>query len=146
MLTLVSASLMSMAMTMRTPCPDGRFVAAGQNCAIYGSYTFYFERGRADVTPTMAAMLDNALVSWRSAPETRIRLSGHTDRAGAAAPNLRLSRRRAENVRRYLVSRGVPEARIMIEAFGETRPLVQTADGVREPQNSRVEFEFVRPD
>nr|MDP9415782.1 flagellar motor protein MotB [Pseudomonadota bacterium] len=38
--------------------------------------------------------------------------------------------------------RGVPDGAITTEAFGESRPLVETADGVREPQNRRVEITF----
>ncbi|MGQ0661750.1 OmpA family protein, partial [Sphingosinicella sp.] len=51
-----------------------------------------------------------------------------------------LSQRRANNVATYLEGRGVPRASISTEAFGESRPLVETADGVREPQNRRVEI------
>ncbi len=45
-------------------------------------------------------------------------------------------------MRAYLVGQGVPETAIATEAFGETRLLVETADGVREPQNRRVEITF----
>ena len=41
-----------------------------------------------------------------------------------------------------LAGRGVPDGSITTEAFGESRPLVDTADGVREPQNRRVEITF----
>ena len=42
----------------------------------------------------------------------------------------------------YLAGKGVPDAAMSTEAFGESRPLVETADGVREPQNRRVEITF----
>jgi outer membrane protein OmpA-like peptidoglycan-associated protein len=45
-------------------------------------------------------------------------------------------------VKSYLAGKGVPDASIVTEAFGESRPLVDTADGVREPQNRRVEITF----
>jgi OmpA-OmpF porin, OOP family len=51
-----------------------------------------------------------------------------------------LSRRRADAVAAELVRRGVPKSEIFVTAFGETHPLVPTADGVREPQNRRVEI------
>ncbi|MEO0501670.1 MAG: OmpA family protein, partial [Pseudomonadota bacterium] len=47
---------------------------------------------------------------------------------------------RADAVRAYMVGQGVPESVIATEAFGESRLLVETADGVREPQNRRVEI------
>ena len=42
----------------------------------------------------------------------------------------------------YLAGKGVPDAAMSTEAFGESKPLVDTADGVREPQNRRVEITF----
>ena len=71
-----------------------------------------------------------------------VTLAGHADRSGSDAYNVGLSQRRANNVRSYLAGRGVPDGSITTEAFGESRPLVDTADGVREPQNRRVEITF----
>jgi outer membrane protein OmpA-like peptidoglycan-associated protein len=51
-----------------------------------------------------------------------------------------LSIRRANTVATELVKDGVPKAAIAIEGFGQTHLLVPTADGVREPQNRRVEI------
>jgi outer membrane protein OmpA-like peptidoglycan-associated protein len=45
-------------------------------------------------------------------------------------------------VKAYMAGKGVPEGSMTTEAFGESRPLVETADGVREPQNRRVEITF----
>ncbi|TNE89362.1 MAG: OmpA family protein [Gammaproteobacteria bacterium] len=50
---------------------------------------------------------------------------GHTDRLGSYAYNLSLSKRRAESVRSYLVSRGVPVELISIDGRGSSQPLVQ---------------------
>jgi outer membrane protein OmpA-like peptidoglycan-associated protein len=48
----------------------------------------------------------------------------------------------AGNVRSYLAGRGIPDGVMTTEAFGESRPLIETADGVSEPQNRRVEITF----
>ncbi len=69
-------------------------------------------------------------------------LGGHADRSGSADYNVGLSQRRADAVKAYLGGRGVPDGAMSTEAFGESRPLVETADGVREPQNRRVEITF----
>ena len=69
-------------------------------------------------------------------------LAGHADKSGAANYNVGLSQRRNDTVRAYLESKGVPGGVISTEAFGETAPLVQTADGVREAQNRRVEVSY----
>lgn len=53
-----------------------------------------------------------------------------------------LSQRMAANVRAYLAGRGIPDGSMTTEAFGESRRLIDTPDGVREPQNRRVEITF----
>jgi len=45
-------------------------------------------------------------------------------------------------VKSYLAGKGVPDAAMTTEAFGESKPLVDTADGVREPQNRRVQIVY----
>ena len=69
-------------------------------------------------------------------------LAGHADKSGGDAYNVALSQRRADAAKAYLAGKGVPEASIGTEAIVESRPLVETADGVREPQNRRVEITF----
>ncbi|TIX49363.1 OmpA family protein, partial [Alteraurantiacibacter aquimixticola] len=71
-----------------------------------------------------------------------IMLAGHADRSGSTTYNVGLSERRNESVQGYLTARGIPQARISSEAFGESMPRVPTADGVRELQNRRVEITY----
>ena len=71
---------------------------------------------------------------------TRIEVAGHTDSSGTAQYNQGLSDRRAQNVAAELVRLGVSRAAIDMQGFGQSRPLVQTAQGVQEPQNRRVEI------
>lgn len=104
------------------------------------SYLVFFEFDRADLSARARDILAEAASSIRRANVTRIEVNGHADRSGTPAYNQALSMRRAEAVAADLVARGVPRETIAIRAFGETRPLVQTADGVAEPQNRRVEI------
>jgi OmpA-OmpF porin, OOP family len=69
-------------------------------------------------------------------------LAGHTDRSGSAQYNMALAERRNTSVRGYMTSRGIPAGQISGQAFGESQPRVPTADGVREPQNRRVEITY----
>ena len=70
----------------------------------------------------------------------RVGVTGHADKSGSDAYNMALSLRRANNVKDELVRDGVPAASIVVVGRGESQPLVPTADGVREPQNRRVEI------
>jgi outer membrane protein OmpA-like peptidoglycan-associated protein len=69
-------------------------------------------------------------------------LAGNADRSGSSQYNVGLSQRRADNVKGYLAGKGVPGGSMTTQANGEDRPLVETADGVREPQNRNVQITF----
>jgi outer membrane protein OmpA-like peptidoglycan-associated protein len=107
-----------------------------------GPFIVFFDWDRSDITPQAAAILDNAAAAYQQTGQAQVVLAGHADRSGSAQYNVGLSQRRADSVRSYLAGRGVPDGAIATEAFGESRPLVETADGVREPQNRRVEITF----
>ena len=73
---------------------------------------------------------------------TKLEVTGHTDTVGSDAYNMRLSRRRAESVAAELEKQGVPSSEIAIFAKGKRDLLVPTADGVKEPQNRRVQIVY----
>ena len=98
----------------------------------------YFESGSARIDAQGAAMLDRYSEQVVTPLRCGVTIAGHTDRVGSRDANLALSQRRAEAVAAYLRSRGLE--RFTVEGFGETRPLVDTADEVAEPQNRRVEI------
>ena len=102
----------------------------------------FFDWDRDEITPQAAAILDNASAQYQQCGQARVVIAGHADRSGPADYNVGLSQRRADNARSYLAGRGVPDGVMTTEAIGESRPLVETADGVREPQNRRVEITF----
>jgi outer membrane protein OmpA-like peptidoglycan-associated protein len=104
------------------------------------TFLVFFDWDRADLTDRARQIIAEAAQSAQSTGTTRIEVSGHADRSGTPQYNQRLSERRANAVAAELERRGVPRSAMVIQAFGETRPLVPTADGVREPQNRRVEI------
>ncbi len=104
------------------------------------TYLVFFDWDRADLTNRARAIINEAAQATTKVAVTRIEVAGHTDKSGTPRYNQGLSQRRAANVAAELVRLGVPRNAITTQAFGESRPLVQTADGVREPQNRRVEI------
>jgi len=104
------------------------------------TYIVFFDWNRSDLTERARQIIAEAASASTSVASTRIEVAGHADRSGTPAYNQGLSQRRANTVAAELVRRGVNRSVIAISAFGETRPLVPTADGVREPQNRRVEI------
>ncbi len=106
------------------------------------NYIVFFNFDESTLTTEARSILDAAAQNFRMAGSTRITLTGHTDTSGSNAYNQALSERRAAAVEAYLETRGVPSDALATRAEGETMPLVPTGDGVREPQNRRVEIVF----
>lgn len=103
-------------------------------------YIVYFDFDRASIRPDAARVLDRVIEAAGQLGEVVIHATGHADRAGTRPYNQRLSERRVESVRRYLVQGGIAGYRIDTAAKGETDPRVPTPDGVREQENRRVEL------
>ncbi len=104
------------------------------------TYLVFFDWNRSDLTDRARQIIADAATARTQTRSTRIEVSGHADTSGSPAYNQALSMRRAEAVAAELLRRGVPRAEMVIQAFGESRPLVPTGDNVREPQNRRVEI------
>jgi outer membrane protein OmpA-like peptidoglycan-associated protein len=111
----------------------------GSEASARQSFIIFFDHGEARISKSAAAILDNAAQATRNWRGTLL-LSGHADRSGTPDYNLRLSCGRAAAVRDYLKARIDPAFQIAIEGWGEQRGLVETQDGIAEPQNRRVEF------
>ena len=122
------------------PAPPAPAPAVAPAPGVARTYLVFFDWDRADLTTRAREIIGEAAQNARRVSSTRIEVAGHADRSGTPQYNQRLSQRRAEAVASELVSRGVGRNDIAITAFGESRPLVPTADGVREPQNRRVEI------
>ena len=87
-----------------------------------------FDFDKSDVKPEGKAMLDDLTRVLQGAKYEVILAIGHTDRIGSAAYNQKLSVRRAEAVKKYLVGKGIEPNRIYAEGKGETQPLTKPAD------------------
>ncbi|MDO9711159.1 OmpA family protein [Paracraurococcus lichenis] len=122
------------------PPPAAPVVAPVAPPAAARTYLVFFDWDRADLTARAREIITEAAQNSRRVSSTRIEVAGHADRSGTPQYNQRLSQRRADNVAAELVRQGISRNEITVTAYGESRPLVPTADGVREPQNRRVEI------
>ena len=104
------------------------------------TYLVFFDWDKADLTARARQIIADAAGASSRLAVTRIEVAGHADKSGTAAYNQGLSMKRAQAVAGELVRLGVKKDAIAVSAFGDTKPLVPTADGVREPQNRRVEI------
>jgi outer membrane protein OmpA-like peptidoglycan-associated protein len=106
------------------------------------SYLVFFDFNKSDLTPQATEIVDQAARNAGPAKVTQLTVTGHTDTVGSDAYNLRLSRRRAESVAAQLEKDGIASSEIEIVAKGKRDLLVPTKDGVREPQNRRVQIVY----
>ena len=104
------------------------------------SFMVFFDWDRSNLSSQALATIQQAANAFKSKGNARITATGHTDKSGPENYNMALSLRRANAVKDALVRDGVPATAISVIGKGESQPLVQTADGVREPQNRRVEI------
>ena len=104
------------------------------------SFMVFFDWDRSNLSPQALNTIRQAADAYKTKGNARITATGHTDTSGPEAYNMALSLRRANAVKDALVRDGVPATAITVVGRGESQPLVQTADGVREPQNRRVEI------
>jgi len=103
-------------------------------------FMVFFDWDSATVIDEANALLDLVIDRIGDYKPGQIDLVGHTDTSGPSSYNDALSSRRASNVRDRLIDLGVEESRLSVDAKGESEPLVETGDGVRSPQNRRVEI------
>ncbi|MBV8393499.1 MAG: OmpA family protein [Alphaproteobacteria bacterium] len=104
------------------------------------SFMVFFDWDRSDLSAQAVNTIHQVSAAFKQKGSARVTATGHTDRSGPDDYNMALSLRRANAVKDALVRDGVPATAISVIGRGESQPLVPTADGVREPQNRRVEI------
>jgi OOP family OmpA-OmpF porin len=125
------ADVLALLPQLAPPAPAAAAAAAP------GTYTVYFEFNKSTITREGAQTIRDIVAA--AGANGRIDLAGHTDLVGTNKYNEALSLRRVNAVRDALVHAGVAPTRISTSHWGETRPRVPTAQGVKEPTNRRVE-------
>jgi outer membrane protein OmpA-like peptidoglycan-associated protein len=104
------------------------------------SFMVFFDWDRSNLSQQALNTIRQAAAAFKSKGNARITATGHTDTSGPDGYNMALSLRRANAVKDALVREGVPASAITTVGVGKAGLLVQTPDGVREPQNRRVEI------
>ena len=103
------------------------------------SFLVFFDWDSAAVTPQAVDILTEAVKNAMRGGSGSVQLVGHADTSGPSVYNQKLSLRRAEAVRTAMQRLGLDTPAYDVTAKGETEPLVPTGDGIREPQNRRVQ-------
>ncbi len=105
------------------------------------SETIQFEFSSSRIAAESHDVLDELAAAITKHPEIKkLRVEGHTDNSGDAPHNLRLSKKRAAAVVKYLVGKGVEANRLVAAGFGQTKPIAKNDSEDGRAQNRRVAF------
>ena len=99
-----------------------------------------FNSGNSNFRQESYPVLIKVVEMMKQHPEAQFKIEGHTDSSGRYDSNKRLSQTRANAVRNYLISSGIPSENLIAEGFGETRPVVSNLTGEGRRLNRRVEI------
>ncbi|NPA69007.1 MAG: OmpA family protein, partial [Chlorobi bacterium] len=103
-----------------------------------------FETNSADLNESSFEELDRLVELLKTNSNMIIELAAHTDDVGSEAYNLKLSYRRAESVKEYLLEKGIPEEQIIAKGYGESKPAFLPANTEENrAKNRRVELKVI---
>lgn len=132
-------------------CRDGFYEALAEIeepapvAGVPDTFLVFFDFDSAKLTTEAKDVVGTAATNAKNEDASGITVIGHTDTAGSADYNMKLSQRRADAVAMELGVMGIPAGAITTEARGQEDLLVPTADGVPEAQNRRAEIELMKP-
>ncbi len=103
-----------------------------------------FATAKAEITPESENTLRKALKTLQTYPDISVEISGYTDNVGSASSNQKLSERRANAVRDWLVRQGIDPGRIIAVGYGETNFVATNDTPEGRQKNRRIEFKRIK--
>src|SRR5262249_52144238 len=100
-----------------------------------------FDTGSTKLRPESQQRLNNLADTLKKYPDVHMKVAGYTDNVGNPDKNVELSRQRANTVMAILVRKGVPEAQVTAEGYGEEHPIAENATPQGRAKNRRVTVE-----
>ena len=104
----------------------------------------YFSVSKYDLKPESFPELDRLVGVMQDNPTMTIKLEGHTDTIGDFDANVELSRNRVDEVKRYVVSKGIRADRVETIGYGPSRPINTNKSLKERPENRRVEMVVIK--
>jgi outer membrane protein OmpA-like peptidoglycan-associated protein len=99
-----------------------------------------FKSGKSTIEPQSEVTLMDAFNALKENPNVAVEIRGYTDNVGKAAANKKLSLRRAEAVRSWLVKKGIDSMRIGVKGYGPENPIADNTTPEGREKNRRIEF------
>jgi len=105
----------------------------------------HFDLESSRLTADGFVLLRQVGAALKADPEMRLEISGHADATGSNRHNEKLSVRRAEVVHDFLNYLGIAQSRMVLKAYGETKPVADNKTLEGRATNRRVEFRKLNP-
>jgi outer membrane protein OmpA-like peptidoglycan-associated protein len=119
-------------------CPDSKpAIEVGQAIVLDG---VNFASGSSNLTTNSMRILDKAATTLTNNPEIEVEIRGYTDNTGSYQGNVRISQRRADTVREYMLKHGVAPYRMTTKGYGPESPIAPNSTSDGRAQNRRIEF------
>lgn len=105
--------------------------------------TIYFNSGKSTFKKGVTEKLDAIYLIMNEYPKAKFAIGGHTDSVGSASLNKRLSQKRADAVRDYLIKKGIVADRLTAYGYGEEFPIDTNKTKAGRARNRRVEIKLI---
>jgi OOP family OmpA-OmpF porin len=104
----------------------------------------YFDTGKSTLKPNSFKALNDLVEILKIKNTMVVEIQGHTDNVGKEDENLKLSQGRADAVRQYLISKGIPEIRVTAKGYGQTIPIADNANEAGKSKNRRTSLKVIK--
>jgi OOP family OmpA-OmpF porin len=104
----------------------------------------YFESGKSSLKPNSFKALNDLVEILKIKNTMVVEIQGHTDNVGKDEENMKLSQDRADEVRKYLISKGIEAARVTSKGYGPTMPVADNANDAGKAKNRRTSLKVIK--
>jgi outer membrane protein OmpA-like peptidoglycan-associated protein len=104
----------------------------------------YFNENKTNIDPVAAKALDRDAMILKDNPSIKVEIGGHTDAVGSESARQKISEKRAESAKKYLMDKfNIPGDRLMIKGYGSQKPIADNKSKEGRAKNRRVEFRVI---
>ena len=107
---------------------------------LLSQHKIHFEYNKADIKTDSYELLEQLIIVAQGCPDAKITIEGHTDSDGSQDYNKKLSSKRADAVKQYLIQKGMDATKLEAIGYGEMRPIADNETNAGKEQNRRIEF------
>jgi outer membrane protein OmpA-like peptidoglycan-associated protein len=122
---------------------SGVFIEGHSIVSYEKRYSVLYDKNESSISEPYKNLLNALVKEYTTKTDSRISITGHTDSEGEADHNKELSCTRANEVKTYLLSKGVPEDRLVVDCKGESMPAFENNTDYGKQMNRRVEIKLL---